>query len=299
MRYTCIIFPLLVVSCACFRIKWAFPVSGNWNNAALWDLNRVPTELDDVEITCPGNYTVFVSVGQSVKVKSLKIGSLHGAQILDVYLPLFVQEPSIVLSNGVLQLGNSLFGLGSLTVEGKLQLCGHYSALVNISDVDILDGGHFEVWYKQYDSARDCIDFYIGSHGKIGPQQTSKFVVQDEIFGAALATGEICIIVPSTRNGNTPLPQSEHEFYVDMIARQFSLIAGGATTIPANGYWVSDYSKQLIREKVTMVTVATNISPPIKQHLKHLARWLAKDLQQEAVFVKVDGKSFLVRSTDS
>ena len=94
----------------------------------------------------------------------------------------------MILSNGVVQLGNSLYGMGSISVEGKLKLCGSMKSMVNISGiapspfsspvlpsppesppcflshvlivaVDILDGGKFEVWYKDNKDIRDCFDF--------------------------------------------------------------------------------------------------------------------------------------------
>eukprot|EP00026_Physarum_polycephalum_P009283 Phypoly_transcript_09401.p1 GENE.Phypoly_transcript_09401~~Phypoly_transcript_09401.p1 ORF type:complete len:296 (+),score=37.57 Phypoly_transcript_09401:189-1076(+) len=275
-----------ILLCGAKKVTWGHASSGNWANPTYWDSGRIPTELDDVYITLSGNYTIFVTIGSEIKVRSLTIGGNEGSQILDVYLPFIVQEPSIILSNGILQLGSSLYGMGSITVEGKLKLCGSLKSSVNISDVDIADSGKFEVWYKSNENLRDCFDF---------PKSTSEktYVVEDEIFGEALATGEISIIVPSTRNVNEKISDTEHTFYVEVIAKRLSLLAGGATTLPGFGYWISD-KNALVGEKVTVVTVSANISASLKQELKLIAMWLARDLQQEAVFVRVDKLSFLV-----
>lgn len=291
--YTTLLFLFICVACDASTITWNSTSSGNWHNPAHWNLGRVPIEADDVEITVPGNYTVLLTIGPSIKVKSLKIGGAYGLQLLDVYLPFVVQEQSIILSNGIVQFGSSLHGLGSLTVHGKLKLCGSFHSLVNISDVDILEGGIFEVWYKQHENSQDCIDFFDGTSNNV--RISPLLVLEDDVFGIPLANGEISIIVPSTRNGNIALTEVEHQFYVQLIARQLSILAGGATATPGYGFWVSDYSHQLIREKVTIITVAADISVPLKKQVKHIARWLARDLQQEAVFVQVNKQSFLVR----
>jgi hypothetical protein len=42
-------------------ISWKNPVSGDWNVAANWSTDTVPTLNDDVTISAPGSYTVTIS----------------------------------------------------------------------------------------------------------------------------------------------------------------------------------------------------------------------------------------------
>ena len=56
--------------------SWANPVSGSWNTAADWSTGAVPTATDNVCITTPGEYTVTLTAGTSVK--SLTLGDSSG-----------------------------------------------------------------------------------------------------------------------------------------------------------------------------------------------------------------------------
>jgi len=82
---------------------------------------------------------------------------------------------------------------------------------------------------------------------------------------------------------------------VELLAQHFCAFTGGATAIPGKGFWISDANSELIQEHVTVLSFSVDISLQVKREVQRVARWLARDLQQEAVFVKINHLSFLVR----
>jgi len=105
----------------------------------------------------------------------------------------------------------------------------------------------------------------------------------------------ISIIVPGTK-GITVLSTEEHSHYVSLIAEKLAKIAGGATAVPATGFWFSDNSKSLLTETVTVISISVDITNSVKNDVKELAQFLAVTLQQEAIFVSINGISYLVNT---
>ncbi|KAG2374623.1 hypothetical protein C9374_010642 [Naegleria lovaniensis] len=122
--------------------------------------------------------------------------------------------------------------------------------------------------------------------------------ILDEVFGMPFATHEISIIIPSTKNIYQKLSSEEHEAIVQRVVTSMVKIAGGVTTLPGNiGYWMSQHSfkQELVSEEITIVTMnIPNLTKEIKRMVKEIAVSVAKDLNQEAVFVKIDTHAFLV-----
>jgi len=213
---------------------------------------------------------------------------------------LIVDQPLLVLSSVVVDSGarlvvaSDLIGRGDMIVSGSLYLCGSYSTQVNIPFVDILSGANFSVTYLPFASV--SADMCLASHpysnadssmSGTNPntetcptvpnciETTGRHVaVEDDVFGTPLAMHHATIIVPGTK-GTTGLELSdeEHLKFVHSVASKLSDLAGGATSSTAIGYWLSPTSKSLVKEKVTQVTVYTDLSPKFKFELKNLALW--------------------------
>jgi len=58
-------------------VKWKTAQNGNWNEAAKWDADRVPTALDAVYVDAIGdeNYTVTINDDSAAQIKSISIGT--------------------------------------------------------------------------------------------------------------------------------------------------------------------------------------------------------------------------------
>ena len=99
---------------------------------------------------------------------------------------------------------------------------------------------------------------------------------------------EIAIFVPSTINVDNPIDNSQ---YVKATLAKLSSIFGGATAQQAYGGWVAD-SGQLVTEKVTIV-YANCTSEQLENNIAECvdyARQLCKDMSQECISVRVNGK---------
>ncbi len=86
-------------------IHWANPSGGAWEIPANWDLNRLPTNGDNVIIDVPGQITVTFDMDQDVAISSLQC------------------QESLTLSTSW-WLNNSFTVFGSSQVTGRLQLDG-------------------------------------------------------------------------------------------------------------------------------------------------------------------------------
>jgi len=117
---------------------------------------------------------------------------------------------------------------------------------------------------------------------------------KDPIFGDALALEEISVYVPSTKSLDEPMSFEEHRRFVRGMAMMLSELAGGATSIPGYGFYMSDSGK-LIEESVTVVTVSINLTKEIKEEIVNMAKWLSLMLKQESVLVKVNGAAYLIK----
>jgi hypothetical protein len=106
-------------------ISWVNPAGGSWRTSANWNLGRIPTAADVVEIALAGTYTVVLDT--SVSVATLNLGGASGTQTLEmVSRTLAVADLVDVRANGVLRPANS-----TLTGPGAVQVSG--GALVSFS----------------------------------------------------------------------------------------------------------------------------------------------------------------------
>ena len=99
---------------------------------------------------------------------------------------------------------------------------------------------------------------------------------------------EIAIFVPSTVNVDEEIDNST---FVKATLAKLSSIFGGATAQSAFGGWVAE-SGNLVTEKVTIV-YANCTSEQLEEHISECveyARKLCKDMSQECISVRVNGK---------
>eukprot|EP01112_Ceratiomyxa_fruticulosa_P006011 TRINITY_DN1680_c0_g1_i1.p1 TRINITY_DN1680_c0_g1~~TRINITY_DN1680_c0_g1_i1.p1 ORF type:complete len:188 (+),score=26.44 TRINITY_DN1680_c0_g1_i1:568-1131(+) len=179
---------------------------------------------------------------------------------------------------------SNLHGDGTLTIYGQLHIRGPFVSTVNISEVDIQNVGELHV-----DWVTDREWFEKGVTSPYNSPQRFYFGYEIE-----LATEEVSIVVPSTK-GTVVLDHEAHQYYVDVIAKRMSVLTGGCTAFEGTGYWVSQ-TQSLVKEKVSVLTSYTNITPKIKDELKRIALWLVRELQQEAVLIKLNRQSYLIYS---
>ena len=99
---------------------------------------------------------------------------------------------------------------------------------------------------------------------------------------------EIAIFVPSTMNVDEPVDNSQ---FVKATLAKLSSIFGGATAQQAYGGWVSE-SGNLVTEKVTIVyanCTREQLESNIAERVNY-AKQLCKDMSQECISVRVNGK---------
>jgi len=125
-----------------------------------------------------------------------------------------------------------------------------------------------------------------------------KIEKNDAIFGTPIAIEEISIYIPSTNGVSKPISYEEHIGYVRGMATMLSELAGGATSTPGYGFYVSDTGK-LIEESVTVVTVSINLTKDIKEEIVNMAKWLSLSLHQESVMLKVNGAAYLIKRPEA
>src|SRR5690606_30723728 len=118
----------------------------------------------------------------------------------------------------------------------------------------------------------------------------------DGVLGMPLATGEISITIPSTFDVDKELPSHVYKGYVNGIEMMLSELAGGCTTVEAEGNWVSS-NRKLVKEKITVVTVSVEVTEELMIEIRAMAVWLASVLKQEVIFLKVNHQSYLIKPT--
>jgi hypothetical protein len=102
-------------------IVWTNTAGGNWNVAANWFPNQVPTASDTAWITNNGIYTVTLNV--STNIAGLWLGGTSGTQMLShATYTLTVSGPGGSSPNGVYTLAS-----GTLTGNGSLALAGPFN----------------------------------------------------------------------------------------------------------------------------------------------------------------------------
>src|SRR5688572_27282412 len=112
---------------AAATVIWTNSAGGNWNVAANWSPNQVPTLTNDVFITNNGTYTVIQNVAGNAR--SLTLGGDTGTQTLAMAAPqlrLSVTNVLTVNAQGVLQGGLSghITNFGGIVVHGRLRAEG-------------------------------------------------------------------------------------------------------------------------------------------------------------------------------
>jgi hypothetical protein len=104
----------------------------------------------------------------------------------------------------------------------------------------------------------------------------------------------ISIYVPTESKGKV-LSKEEHTEYVKKVMLKMNQLFGGATAQSAMGITISLNGKA-IPEKVTIVTSST-LQETLDKNIKEVAAiaiWLRIELEQDAIYVKVNQDAFLV-----
>lgn len=108
------------------------------------------------------------------------------------------------------------------------------------------------------------------------------------------ASHEVRLWIPSTRF-DEPITLAEHESIVFQVETKLSQMFGGATSIKAMGSWFSEDAQKLIREPITIVfSFASELSETDIQEIISLAKWIANELNQEAVLIRIDERVFFI-----
>jgi len=113
----------------------------------------------------------------------------------------------------------------------------------------------------------------------------------------------VAIFIPSVTKSNTLLSHSTQEYYVDKAAYVLSSIAGGATSVSAQGYYIMKETGQLVKEKVTMVFAIVNSNDNTLEKCisaaMQLGRELLAEMDQEAILVKTGHRVVLIQRNES
>jgi hypothetical protein len=105
----------------------------------------------------------------------------------------------------------------------------------------------------------------------------------------------VSVVVPSTIDVDSMMDASEVEATVNSVVRDMSLLFGGATATKGRGGWVSN-DLGLVTEDVTIVESSCT-EDALNAHIKTVISMcvrLKKEMTQESIALKVDGKLFLV-----
>jgi len=106
-------------------INWVNTTNGNWSNPTNWSPNQIPGPGDDVFVTIPGSYIVYLDTNTTIG--SLTVGTSSGTNTQSFYTQGYdliinsspTNQPDAVTVNqkGELQVGDGS-GNGSLLVQG-------------------------------------------------------------------------------------------------------------------------------------------------------------------------------------
>jgi hypothetical protein len=100
----------------------------------------------------------------------------------------------------------------------------------------------------------------------------------------------VSVFVPSTVQTDQNALETQRA-QVDRVAREFSLLYGGATSEAVTGYWMSD-TVGLVKE--TPVRVWAFCQTIDTEKLIALAEVLKSEMSQEAILCEIDGAGILV-----
>ncbi len=106
---------------------WNSPVSGNWNVAANWSTDAVPTSVDGATIVAPGPYTVTISSPDQANVllfDAPQAQLIENAGSLTLLGTLQVHSGFVSLNEA-----NTLNGTSAATVQGGVLAFGNAGAL--------------------------------------------------------------------------------------------------------------------------------------------------------------------------
>ena len=188
-----------------------------------------------------------------------------------------------------------------IRVKGELVLCQTFSSLTAPS-VELIGNGSLKMVSSQstpyFNRHKKCslesiLNAALVQEESILPVEESD--IDDEVFGKPFTIHEISIIIPSTHHVSQPLSLGEHKEIVERVVRSMVDLAGGATTMPGSvGYWM-DNTGVLIKEEITIVTINMAVlNTRIKQTLLSIAKNLAREMDQEAIFLKINQKAYLI-----
>eukprot|EP00823_Brevimastigomonas_motovehiculus_P001259 TRINITY_DN1176_c0_g1_i1.p1 TRINITY_DN1176_c0_g1~~TRINITY_DN1176_c0_g1_i1.p1 ORF type:complete len:234 (+),score=77.62 TRINITY_DN1176_c0_g1_i1:104-805(+) len=95
---------------------------------------------------------------------------------------------------------------------------------------------------------------------------------------------------PLSSSSSSSLPTTVHSS-VPLI---LSSIAGGCTSYQTFGYWIDSSTNQLVSEPITVYSVFVRLTNEIKNELYEMAEWLARELRQRVILLKLDRQTLLI-----
>lgn len=119
------LFSLLTSPLSAAEIAWTNLAGGNWNTAANWSPNQVPTATDNAYITNAGTYTVTMSVSPTIG-RLILGGGTSGTQTVSSSTFLTINTSCVVETNGAYLQSSSGYiqGAGEFLVKGRFDWLG-------------------------------------------------------------------------------------------------------------------------------------------------------------------------------
>lgn len=120
-------------------------------------------------------------------------------------------------------------------------------------------------------------------------------LTRDPLAGLSGLASKVAIIVPTTIH-DTPAPANVVAYQREKVAESFSRWFGGFSEYAGNGGWYSERLGKLIREPVYRVEAGCDPAALARclPSVLDLARSIAVAMEQEAVTVEVNGKTYFV-----
>jgi hypothetical protein len=120
--------------------------------------------------------------------------------------------------------------------------------------------------------------------------RTSKSALQGEFH----LSNVVKIYIPSTTHESKPIPEEQHEEYIDNALEIFSKMFGGATAIDGKGAWLNDQNR-LVKEDVTIVySFTSKLNNKTIDEVVAYAKKIKNELSQSSVSLEVNGKMYFI-----
>jgi hypothetical protein len=120
--------------------------------------------------------------------------------------------------------------------------------------------------------------------------------IQEVFFEVENLQHQVVIYVPSTLNVNIKISDEEVKRFQMKTIKTLTDIAGGSTTLSANGYWFSTaYDGMLVEEDILLVYAYIDLDKKSKlKKIRKLCELLKAEMSQEFIGLSINNQLFFI-----